>query len=188
LATAIDILTNLGRFNFRAKRPARALGFMQAAALLAPDSEDIIHAVGRTLMDLKREAEALPFLIRSTTLNPRCADGWYDLGVTLSRLKQRKKARSCFVRVLRMDHKYAWAHYDLACLDALERKPSSAFYNLEKAIAHGFEDVRYLRRDADLKSLRRDARWKAMLATVDSRAAHSRAATSTSGAQLVGAK
>jgi len=166
LQTAIDILYNLGRFNLRAKRAARAIGFLQAAALVAPDSEDIIHGVGRALMDLKRESEALPFLVKSTQLNPGCTDAWYDLGVTWSRLKQRKKARSCFVKVLRLDQKYAWAYYDLACLDALERKRNAAFQNLEKAIALGFEDIRHLRRDADLQSLRRDARWNAMLATI----------------------
>jgi tetratricopeptide (TPR) repeat protein len=166
LQTAIDILFNLGRLNFRAKRPARAIGFFRAAALLAPDSEDVIHGVGRVLMDLKGEAEAVPFLVRATKLNPRCTDAWYDLGVTLSRLKQRKKARSCFARALRLDPKHAWAHYDLACLDALEGKPSAAFQNLEKATSLGFQDIRHLRRDTDLRSLRRDVRWKPMLAAM----------------------
>ena len=127
-------------------------------------------------MDLKRESEALPFLVRATKLNPRCTDAWYDLGVTLSRLKQRKKARTCFVRTLRQDKNYLWAYYDLACLDALERKRNAAFQNLGKAIALGFEDIGYLRRDADFRSLRRDARWKAMLATVGKRAKRQRPA------------
>jgi tetratricopeptide (TPR) repeat protein len=165
LRTAVDILYNLGRFNLRAKRAAQAVGLLQAAALLAPDSEDIVHGVGRALMDLKRESEAVPFLVKSTKLNPRCTDAWYDLGITLSRLKQRKKARSCFIRTIRLDQTYAWAYYDLACLDALERKLKAAFQHLEKAIAVGFEDILHLRRDADLQSLRRDARWKAMIAT-----------------------
>ena len=170
LQTAIGILYNLGRFNIRARRAAQAIGFLQAAALLAPDSEDIVHGVGRALMALKRESEAVMFLVRATTLNPRCTDAWYDLGVTLSRLKQRKKARSCFVKALRVDRTYAWAYYDLACLDALERKRDAAFQNLEKAVALGFQDIRHLRRDADLRSLRRDARWKEMLAQLDERA------------------
>jgi len=179
LQTAIGILYNLGRFHLRAKRAAEAIGFLQAAALLAPDSEDIIHGVGRTLMDLKRESEALPFLVKATKLNPGCTDAWYDLGVTLSRLKQRKKARSCFVKTLRQDQNYFWAYYDLACLDALERKRDAAFQNLGKAIALGFEDAAYLRRDADFVSLRRDARWKPMLAAVDKPAARRRPTLST---------
>lgn len=170
LQTAINILYNLGRFNLRAKHAVQAIGFLQAAALLAPESEDIIHGVGRTLMDLKRESEALPFLVKATKLNPLCTDAWYDLGVTLSRLKQRKKARSCFVKTIRQDQNYVWAYYDLACLDALERKRNAAFQNLGKAIALGFEDAGYLRRDDDFRSLRPDTRWKAMLATIRKRA------------------
>jgi tetratricopeptide (TPR) repeat protein len=171
LQTAVDILYNLGRFNLRAKRATPGIRFLQAAALLAPDSEEIVHGVGRALMDLKRESDALSFLMRSTKLNPRCTDAWYDLGVTLSRLKQRKKARSCLVKVVRQNPKYVWAYYDLACLDALEHKPNAAFQNLDKAIALGFGDIRYLSRDADLRSLRHDARWNAMLATIRCRGA-----------------
>jgi tetratricopeptide (TPR) repeat protein len=166
LRTAIDIIYNLGRFNLRAKRAAEASRLLRAAALLAPESEDIIHGVGCALMDLNRESEAAPFLIKATKLNPRCTGAWYDLGVTLSRLTQRKKARSCFVRALRLDPKYAWAYYDLACLDALERKRNAAFENLDRAITLGFRDIRHLRRDADLRSLRGDARWKPMLARI----------------------
>ena len=165
--TAVDILYNLGRFKLRAKRAAEAIDLLQAAALLSPDSEDIIHGVGRALMDLERESEAAPVLVRATKLNPRCTEAWYDLGVTLSRLKQRKKARSCFLKALRLDPKYVWAYYDLACLDALESKPTAAFGNLEKAVAQGFRDVRHLRHDADFRSLRKDARWKAVVARIN---------------------
>jgi Flp pilus assembly protein TadD len=160
------VSANFNHLTGHYQRAAQAFGFLQAAALLAPNSEDIIHGVGRALMDLKREAEAVTFLVKATKLNPQCTDAWYDLGVTLSRLKQRKKARSCFVRALRLDQKYAWAYYDLACLDALERRRDAAFKNLERAIAVGFEDSRHLRRDADLRSLRTDARWTTMLATI----------------------
>ena len=164
---AVNILYNLGRLKLRAKKAAEAVILLQAAALLTPDSEEIIHGVGRALMDLKRETEAAPFLARATKLNPRCTDAWYNLGVTLSRLKQRKKARTCFLKAIRLDPKYAWAYYDLACLDALERKPNAAFENLDKAAARGFRDVRHLRRDDDFRSLRKDARWKAIVARIN---------------------
>ena len=166
LKTAIGILYNLGRFSLRAKRAVEAINFLQAAALLAPDSEDIVHGVGHALLDLKRESEAVPFLVKSTKLNPCCTDAWYDLGLSLSRLRQRKKARLCFIKTLRLDPKHAAAYYDLACLDALERKRTAAFQNLEKAVAFGFQDIRHLRRDADLRSLRRDTRWKPILAKI----------------------
>jgi superkiller protein 3 len=166
LPIAVDILYNLGRLKLRAKRAAEAADLLQAAALLAPDSEDIVHGAGRALMDLKQESEAARFLTRATTLNPRCTDAWYDLGVTLSRLGQRKRARSCFTKVLRSNPKYAWAYYDLACLDALERKRDAAFENLEKAVARGFRDVPHMRKDPDLRGLRDDARWKAIVSRI----------------------
>jgi tetratricopeptide (TPR) repeat protein len=165
--TAVDILYNLGRFKLLAKQPAEAVTLLQAAAVLAPDSEEIIHGVGHALMNLRRESEAAPILLRATKLNPHCAIAWYDLGVTLSRLKQSKKARSCFLKTLRLDPKYAWAYYDLACLDALERNPDAAFKNLEHAVARGFREVQHLRRDADFRSLRKDARWKAIVARIN---------------------
>jgi tetratricopeptide (TPR) repeat protein len=167
LQTAIDTLYSLGRFNLDVKRAGQAIGFLRAAALLAPESKDILHALGRTLMDLKGESEALPLLVKSSELNPLWTDAWYDLGVTLGRLKERKKARACFIKVLDLDPNYAWAYYDLACLDALERKPTAAFQNLENAVARGFHETQYIRRDADFVSLRKDARWSAILAKID---------------------
>jgi len=71
--TAADILYNLGRLYARAKMPIKAIGLLQAAALVTPDSEDVIHGVGRVLMDLKREAEAKEFLNRATKLIPQCS-------------------------------------------------------------------------------------------------------------------
>lgn len=160
---AVDLLYNLGRLNYRAKRLRDALPLAQAAALLNPKSEEIAHLLGSILMDLKREGEALEVLRRATKLNPRCAYAWYDLGVTLARLNQRKEARPCFLKTRRLAPNYPWVYYDLACLDALERKPEKAFANLELAMAHGFRDASWLRRDSDLRSLRRDSRWKALL-------------------------
>ena len=132
LQSAVDIIYNLGRLKLQAERAAEAIDLLQAAALLAPESEDIIHAVGTALIRLKRRSEAAPFLIRATKLNG-CAGAWYDL----------------------------------ACLAALEGKANAAFENLEKAVAQGFRDVQHLRRDADLRSLRPDHRWKAIVAKIN---------------------
>ena len=146
--------------------PAVALHLLKDTVLRAPDSAETLHTVGRTLMDLKGESEAVPLLTRATKLNPCFTDAWYDLGVTLSRLKQRKRARACFLKAIRLDPEYAWVYYDLACLDAIEGKPNAAFENLHNAVVRGFRDVRYLLKDTDLCSLRRDARWKPIVARI----------------------
>ena len=161
--TAVDILYNLGRFNYRAKRLKAALSYARAAELLTPKSEEVVHLLGSVLMDLKRHQEAMEVLIRATKLNPRCASAWYDLGVTLTRMKKNKKARSYFQKSLGLDPTHGWTYYCLACLDALERKTEAAFAKLEMAIVHGFRNATHLRRDSDLRSLRRDPRWKAIV-------------------------
>jgi tetratricopeptide (TPR) repeat protein len=163
---AASLLYNLGFLNYKSKRFAEALPAAQAAELLNPKSEDIVHLLGSLLVDLKRYREASDVLLRATKLNPECSSAWYDLGVSYAHLKQHKKARSCFQKARKLAPDQPWPYYDLACLDALERKRDKAFKNLELAVLHGFDDVRQLRRDPDLKSLRIDARWKVHLKSI----------------------
>ena len=68
-----------------------------------------------------------------------------------------------------MDPARPWPYYDLACLDALEGKREAAFRNLRMAVERGFRDVAHLQRDKDFRSLRRDARWKELIATIHAR-------------------
>ncbi len=163
LQGAVNILFNLGFLHFRAKQYAGALPFFEASFLLQPDNEEINHMLGITLSNVKRSQEGLKYLQTATKLDPSCSRAWYDLGLVLARLQQRKPARIHFRKVLRLEPGYAWPYYDLACLDALERKPAAAFHNLEQAVARGFNDIAYLRRDTDFQSLHRDARWKELL-------------------------
>ena len=155
-----NVLYNMGRFHAMAKSPVEALAFAQAAAALDQQSEDAVHLCGRTLMDLGRESEALDYLRKATQLDPKCMDAWYDLGVTLARLGKRPAARTCFRKLIRMAPNYTWAYYDLACLDALEGRVDRAFAQLEKAVSLGFNAIAHLRKDTDLRSLRKDARWR----------------------------
>jgi tetratricopeptide (TPR) repeat protein len=166
--TAVNILYNLGRINYRAKRMDTALSFARAAELVTPKSEEVVHLVGSILMEMKSKAEAVEVLLRATKLNPRCSYAWYDLGVTLTRLKQNKKARPYFQKALRLNPTYGWTYYCLACLDALEHKTESALDNLQLAVDHGFHNAAHMRRDSDLRSLRRDARWNALLRSIGS--------------------
>jgi len=165
-STACNILYNLGHLSLRARRPGEAGRFFLAASLLAPNDEAIAHGTGRCYLQLRDHAQAMPFLRRATKLDPQCASAWYDLGLTLSGLNRRKQARACFRKSRSLDPRNPWPHYGLACLDALDGKPQAAFRALAKAVANGFTDLRHLRRDPDLRSLRKDKRWKALLASI----------------------
>jgi tetratricopeptide (TPR) repeat protein len=170
LRIAGQILYNLGRFHLHAHNYAEGLRLMQAATVVEPDMEDVIHGIGWALRKLERYQEGIPYLRRATRLNPKCEDAWFDLGICLARTKQRKKARSCFRKTLSFNPKDYWSYYELACLDALEGKRSSAFKNLESAVSYGYRRAAHARRDEDLRSLRRDRRWKAILKTMSQHA------------------
>ena len=100
-------------------------------------------------------------------MNPACDGAWYDLGLAYARLKLRKQARKCFLKSLEIDPGRAWSHYDLACLAALEGKRAAAYDHLMQAVVRGFKDAGYLRKDKDFRSLRRDARWKTLIASIE---------------------
>ena len=166
LEHAASILFNLGFLHFRAKQYELALPYAYAAYILKPSHEDIVHQYGSVLSELKRPKEAVKILKLATQLEPNCANAWYDLGLAYARLKFRSRARDCFRKSLRLAPDHAWSHYDLACLDALEGNRNRAFDHLMQAAACGFRDIGHLRRDSDFRSLRRDARWKTLIATI----------------------
>jgi tetratricopeptide (TPR) repeat protein len=53
--------------------------------------------------------------------------------------------------------------YNLACSLALTHQKDEAFRALERAIALGYRDVRWLQRDDDLKPLRDDPRFEKLI-------------------------
>lgn len=164
---AIAVLFNLGFLHFRAGRFDTALPYAHAAFTLKPNNEDIVHQYGAILNELKRPREAVKLLKKATQLEPTCTSAWYDLGIAYARLKHRKRARVCFAKSLQLKPNHAWSYYDLACLDALEGRHDSAFRKLEQAVACGFRNIVLLRQDSDLRSLRRDPRWKSLLGSIE---------------------
>jgi tetratricopeptide (TPR) repeat protein len=169
LDTVVPVLFNLGYLHFRARRFEAALPFAQAAWLLRPNHKDVLHQYGAILSELKRLRPAVAILRQATALDPDCAAAWHDLGLAHARLKQRPRARRCLERSLQLDPGRPWTHYDLACLDALEAQRDKAFQRLRQAVRCGFRDLDHLRRDSDLRSLRRDARWTHLLNTLRAR-------------------
>ena len=55
------------------------------------------------------------------------------------------------------------AHYNLACRYALMMQPDLAIETLRHAVKLGYSDFRYMIQDRDLESLRKDARFRAIL-------------------------
>jgi tetratricopeptide (TPR) repeat protein len=53
--------------------------------------------------------------------------------------------------------------YNLGCSLALLKKPNEAFDALQKAIAFGYDNIEWMRRDEDLRSIRNDVRFRSLL-------------------------
>lgn len=70
-----------------------------------------------------------------------------------------KSLEFCF-QSLDKGAKRATVPYHMACCYALTNKSDDAFKYLNMAIERGYRDVDHLKTDADLTSLRNDARWK----------------------------
>lgn len=64
-----------------------------------------------------------------------------------------------------------WAHYNLACIRAIQGRNDEAIEELTRAVAVGFNDVRWAARDGDLEPLRDDPRFQRLLAGLPAEAA-----------------
>lgn len=60
--------------------------------------------------------------------------------------------------------------YNLACVQALTKRPVEALATLDRAITAGWFDDRHSQRDPDLKSLREDPTWPALIARMQAQA------------------
>jgi hypothetical protein len=82
--------------------------------------------------------------------------------------KQYATCAAQFEALAKTDGKEQWAHdhYSAACCHALDGKVDAAFAALARATEAGWKSVEWMQNDADLASLRADARWaKAVAAT-----------------------
>lgn len=105
----------------------------------------------------KPPAGAVPAQIQDPRIldGQRSQDPWQmeRLGVAAVQKNELAKAREFFEESWRLGE-LPTAPYNLACLDAREGKPDSAFRQLDRAVAAGFDDEATLGRDTDLAPLR----------------------------------
>lgn len=80
----------------------------------------------------------------------------------------RRAADEAWIKSLRKK-----SYYNAACSFALDGQPDRAFENLDLLIKNGYSNRVQLQTDADLASLRTDARWAKAIASIKSRSAES---------------
>ena len=67
-------------------------------------------------------------------------------------------------KLVRLKPQNATAHYNLACSLALSRRRAAALSSLERAVALGYRDYDWMRKDPDLDSLKGDPFFHGILA------------------------
>ncbi|MBN1545411.1 MAG: tetratricopeptide repeat protein [Syntrophaceae bacterium] len=166
----ISILDDLATFASRLGNYDLAAAYYSMALLFNQNSGALLHGAGCSLKDAGQLDEALVHLRKARRRDSENPDICYDLGLTLAMMRKGKHARSWFQKALKLNPHHLWAWYDLACLDALENKPAAAFRKLFKSVECGFRDTTLLKKDPDLKSLRKDLKWKLVLGCISDKA------------------
>ena len=96
--------------------------------------------------------------------DPTDGTAWYRLGYALHAQGKLDEALEAHVAASNLESRFRpTATFNAACVHALQGRKDQAFTWLDRAIAAGFDQVEHAKSDADLESLRLDARYISML-------------------------
>jgi hypothetical protein len=141
------------------KTLAMLLGLL--AWLQQAESAEMTEA--RTKLRAQDYTGAAELLEAVTVSEPNNGAAWYLYGYSLHALGDHAGAVEIHVKAAAFPKVKLNASYNAACAYAALGKTDEAFEWLGKAAAAGFSNPQRLQTDADLASLRRDARFKAFL-------------------------
>ncbi|MCP4251207.1 MAG: hypothetical protein GY778_29575 [bacterium] len=115
------------------------------------------------LMRQQKWVQAATVLDQITAVDEDNALAWFQLGYACHAAGQLDRAIKAHTRAADFPRYRSAALYNLACAHALKGNADRAFAVLEQARQAGFRNRRLMLRDPDLKSLRGDARYDALL-------------------------
>jgi tetratricopeptide (TPR) repeat protein len=98
--------------------------------------------------------------------NPHDGQSWYNFGFCLHSLKRHDEAIKPFEKAAELGFQPAAAIYNIACAHAMMGHTDEALKWLEKSLVAGFNQDELMLTDADLDSLREDARFKKLMGAV----------------------
>ena len=96
--------------------------------------------------------------------SPDFLDALIPLAEAYTQKGLHKKGLGVDEKIVRLRPKDPVGYYNLACSYSLLERTPDALAALEKALALGYSDRVHLRRDADLENIRKDPRYRALLA------------------------
>jgi tetratricopeptide (TPR) repeat protein len=118
------------------------------------------------LYTAQKWVEAADAYDRITKSEPQNARAWYRLGFALHALGKFEQAIAAFNHTVEINPN-PFAMYNLACANARAGNKDRAFEWLTKSLNAGFPNPSQVNSDADLASLRDDARFKEVAALVN---------------------
>src|SRR5687768_16661610 len=116
----------------------------------------------RELTDLGRRFQISVYEEHLTCV-PDDAEVLEALGHLLTRIGRHSEGLAADQRLVELRPDEPVAHYNLACSLALIGQHDEALARLRIAMSMGFRDAGFIRKDRDLKSLRDDPRFEALL-------------------------
>jgi Flp pilus assembly protein TadD len=103
------------------------------------------------------------FLARATRRHPTNVEALAELAGVLTQLGRLEEGLAADAQLVDLVPENPTVHYNLACSLALLGRKEAALDALERAIQLGYDDHEHLLQDSDLRSLRRDARFRELV-------------------------
>lgn len=128
----------------------------------APRPDEAVEQLFRSAqraMEEQRWADAIALFEELSKLRQDSAEFAFGLGLALHMSGDYERALDAHRRAAEFEEVRARALFNLACAQALLKRPQAALDSLEEAVDAGFDDVRALRSDADLSSIREMPRF-----------------------------
>jgi predicted Zn-dependent protease len=113
----------------------------------------------RQAQDLDIEIGFLEGVVRR---DPRFVEALQLLGDDYTRRGRYKRGLEVDQRLVKLRPQDSVTHYNLACSLALTHEPAQAIVALHRALDLGYSDFKWLKRDPDLRALRRHPLFKSI--------------------------
>ena len=128
-------------------------------------SKAVRQAAARALIILGDDglAALLAAGVKTDGLNPYTVSVRVHLGNRYLERGVYDKALEQYNLGLKIDAKNSILHYNIACTYSRMKKIPQALDALERAVAHGYRDVAWMQKDADLENLHDEPRFRALV-------------------------
>ena len=108
---------------------------------------------------------SLSLILLICILNPDVVSSqtYDEYTIKATELYQNKKyqeSSNTWDKAFRIHNGFSTDYYNSACTNALAGNYDKAFDHLEKAIKNGWEDIKWMKEDSDLASLRESKKWE----------------------------